>query len=105
MRKHRLLGALLAGCIAACAPFALDTARLDPPGTRPSTPVRSERPLIALALGAGGARGFAHVGVIKALEEAGIVPDIVAGTSSGAIVAALYAGGYNGVELEKLASE
>jgi len=105
MRKHRILGALLAGCIAACAPFALDTARLDPPGTRPLTPVRSERPLIALALGAGGARGFAHVGVIKALEEAGIVPDIVAGTSSGAIVAALYAGGYTGVELEKLASD
>ena len=72
MRKHRLLGALLAGCIAACAPFALDTARLDPArNARPSSPVRSERPLIALALGGGGARGFAHVGVIKALEEAG----------------------------------
>jgi NTE family protein len=66
-------------------------------------PLRSERPLIALALGGGGARGFAHIGVIKALEEAGIEADIVTGASSGAIVAALYAGGRGGRELEEIA--
>src|SRR6202030_519295 len=48
---------------------------------------------IGLALGAGGARGLAHVGVIRALEEAGIPIDIVGGTSVGAIVAALHAMG------------
>jgi NTE family protein len=62
------------------------------------------RPLrIALALGGGAARGFAHVGVIKGLEARGIHPDIIVGTSAGAIVGALYAGGYNGIELNRLA--
>ena len=65
--------------------------------------MKSERPLVALALGGGGARGFAHVGVIKALEAAGVFPDIVTGSSSGAIVAALYAGGLSGAELERVA--
>src|SRR2546425_3967535 len=60
-------------------------------------------PKIALALGGGAARGFAHVGVIKALEAQGIVPDIIVGTSAGSVVAALYAGGANGFELQKLA--
>ena len=62
------------------------------------------RPLhIALALGGGAARGFAHIGVIKALEARGIYPDIVVGTSAGALVGALYAGGYDGLELNRLA--
>jgi len=60
-------------------------------------------PKIGLALGGGAARGFAHVGVIKALEAQGIVPDIIVGTSAGSVVAALYAGGANGFELQKLA--
>jgi NTE family protein len=58
---------------------------------------------IALALGGGAARGFAHIGVIKALEAQGIVPDIVVGTSAGSVVGALYAAGYSGFELQKLA--
>ena len=66
-------------------------------------PLKSERPLVALALGSGGARGFAHVGVIKALEDAGIEADIVTGASSGAVVAALYAGGRRGGELRHIA--
>jgi NTE family protein len=60
-------------------------------------------PRIALALGGGAARGFAHIGVIKALEAQGIVPDIVVGTSAGAVVGALYAGGHGGFDLQKLA--
>jgi NTE family protein len=60
-------------------------------------------PKIALVLGGGAARGFAHVGVIKVLEAQGIVPDIIVGTSAGSVVAALYAGGANGFELQKLA--
>ncbi|WP_291991641.1 patatin-like phospholipase family protein [Candidatus Accumulibacter sp. ACC003] len=66
--------------------------------TLPGKPVK-----LALALGGGAARGFAHVGVIKALESQGIVPDIVVGTSAGAVVGALYAAGNNGFELQKLA--
>ena len=60
---------------------------------------------VALALGGGAARGFAHVGVIKALEAQGIVPDIVVGTSAGAVVGALYAAGYNGFELQQLSMQ
>lgn len=53
----------------------------------------SRKPLVGLALGSGSARGWAHVGVIRALEEAGIRPDMVCGTSVGAMVAAAYAAG------------
>lgn len=60
---------------------------------------------IGLALGGGAARGFAHIGVIKALEAQGIVPDIVVGTSAGSLVAALYAAGNNGFALHKMALE
>mgnify|MGYP000846784087 CR=1 FL=1 len=72
----------------------------------PETPVAvapRPAPKIALALGGGAARGFAHVGVIKALEAQGIVPDIVVGTSAGSVVGALYAAGNGGFELQKLA--
>lgn len=58
---------------------------------------------IGLALGGGAARGFAHIGVIKALEAHGIVPDLVVGTSAGSVVGALYAAGNNGFALNKLA--
>jgi NTE family protein len=58
---------------------------------------------IGLALGGGAARGFAHIGVIKALESQGIVPDIVVGSSAGSLVGALYAAGNNGFALNKLA--
>jgi NTE family protein len=51
------------------------------------------KPRIGLALGGGSARGWAHIGVIRALEEAGIRPDVVAGTSIGALVGAAYAAG------------
>ena len=101
--RRKFLVALLAGAIAACAPLSLDSVRPEPPSARVIVPLKSERLIIALALGGGGARGFAHVGVIKALEAAGIKADIVAGSSSGAIVAALHAGGYSGEELERLA--
>jgi NTE family protein len=60
---------------------------------------------IGLALGGGAARGFAHIGVIKALEAQGIVPDIVVGTSAGSVVGSMYAYGYNGFTLQKMAME
>jgi NTE family protein len=57
---------------------------------------------IGLVLSGGGARGFAHLGVIKALNEAGIFPDVISGTSAGAIVGALYADGYSPEEIFKI---
>lgn len=63
------------------------------------------KPRIALALGGGAARGFAHVGVIKALETQGIVPDIVVGTSAGSVVGALYAAGYDAFALQRLSMQ
>lgn len=70
----------------------------------PTPPVKPERPLrIGLALGGGAARGFAHIGVIKALEARNIQIDLVCGTSAGSVVGALYASGLNGFALNKLA--
>lgn len=69
------------------------------------TPVPVPKPplKIALALGGGAARGFAHIGVIKALEAQGIRPDMVVGTSAGSVVGALYASGLSGFELQQIA--
>ncbi|KPK18132.1 MAG: hypothetical protein AMJ67_11430 [Betaproteobacteria bacterium SG8_41] len=94
-----LATALVAGCALQPSEFNGDGA----PRQAEIVPLRSERPLVALALGGGGARGFAHIGVIKALEDAGIEADIVTGASSGAIVAALYASGRGGGELWNIA--
>ena len=58
---------------------------------------------LGLALGGGAARGFAHVGVIQVLEEAGLHPHYVAGTSAGSLVAALYASGKSSQELRRVA--
>lgn len=59
--------------------------------------------MLGLALGGGFARGLAHIGVLKALEEAGIPVDFVAGTSVGAIIGACYCAGMNAGELEEVA--
>jgi NTE family protein len=61
------------------------------------------RPVIGLVLGAGGSRGFAHVGVLKAFEAAGIEADVIVGVSSGAVVSALHAGGMSAAALESAA--
>lgn len=63
-----------------------------------SRPTQSHKTLIGLALGGGSARGWAHIGVIRALADASIEPDIVCGTSIGALVGAAYVGG----ELDRL---
>ena len=68
------------------------------------TPEPARRPpRLGLALGGGAARGFAHVGVIQVLEQNGIRPDVVVGTSAGSLVATLYASGQTGAELERAA--
>ncbi|HEX5357621.1 MAG TPA: patatin-like phospholipase family protein [Aquabacterium sp.] len=60
-------------------------------------------PKIGLALGGGAARGFAHIGVLQVLEEQGIKPDLIVGTSAGSVVAALYASGKTPAELTNMA--
>jgi len=91
MRRLTLLVfvALLSACVTPPAPTPIPT---------PKPPLK-----IALALGGGAARGFAHIGVIKALEAQGITPDIVVGTSAGSVVGALYASGMSGFDMQKLA--
>ena len=62
-------------------------------GSDGSAPAAPERPSVALALGGGAARGFAHIGVLRALAAKGITPDIIVGTSIGAVVGGCFAGG------------
>ena len=85
----------LVGCANAPPPAPPAAPAPPPPPPRP--------PKIGLALGGGAARGFAHVGVIQVLEEQGIRPDLVVGTSAGSLVAAMWASGKDGVELGALA--
>lgn len=61
------------------------------------------RPVVALVLGSGGARGYAHIGAIEVLEEAGIKPDLIVGTSAGSIVGSIYASGKPAIELRNIA--
>lgn len=91
--------------LAICA-MLLVGACATPPGKAPGTPpevVIPAKPTVALVLGGGAAKGFAHVGVIKALESHDIEPDMVVGTSAGSVVAALFAAGYNGFDLQRIA--
>ena len=64
--------------------------------------VMAERKKVGLVLGGGGAKGVAHIGVLKVLEEAGIPIDYIAGTSMGAIVGGLYSVGYNAAEIDSM---
>ncbi len=89
------MAVFLAGC--AGGPVSMP----EPPVAAPEPVKRAPR--IGLALGGGAARGFAHVGVIQVLEEAGIRPALVTGTSAGSLVAALYASGKTGMQLQQVA--
>ena len=63
----------------------------------------AKKPIIALVLGSGGARGYAHIGAIEILEKNNIHPDFIVGTSAGSIVGSLYASGKNASELREIA--
>lgn len=106
--RRRWIAAALAsagGAIAGCAvrPVAPPPAVPAPEPPPPPPPPPPRPPRLGLALGGGAARGFAHIGVIQVLEENGIRPDLVVGTSAGSLVAALYAVGRSGTELGALA--
>ena len=92
---------LLVGC--SSLPPSVPDPQTPPVVTPPLVEPARRAPRLGLALGGGAARGFAHVGVIQVLEQNGIRPDLVVGTSAGSLVAALYASGKNGAELERTA--
>lgn len=97
--RRRLLVALFAtlGLLTACGSA--------PVVETPSGPVIAPPPVlpkVALALGGGAARGFAHVGVVKMLESQGLKVDLIIGTSAGSVVGALYASGLNGFQLQEM---
>lgn len=97
-----VLALLAAGLLSACTTAPV-VAPVAPVPVAQSQPAVKLPPKIGLALGGGAARGFAHVGVIQVLEEAGIRPAMVAGTSAGSLVAAFYASGKNGAQLQQMA--
>ncbi|MCM5680395.1 patatin-like phospholipase family protein [Schlegelella sp. S2-27] len=100
--RRWVVGLLLATLAACQTPPVQPPATAEPPVA--VLPLPAPRPpRIGLALGGGAARGFAHIGVLQVLEENGIKPDFVAGTSAGSLVAALYASGKDGRELARLA--
>ncbi|TFW21576.1 patatin-like phospholipase family protein [Massilia arenosa] len=106
MHARRLfIAALAAGVLTACGsgPQPAPTQTAQPAQPLPPLPPRKIK--IGLALGGGAARGFAHIGVIKALEAQGIKPDIIVGTSAGSVVGALYAYGYDGFSLQRIAMD
>ena len=70
-------------------------------GTAQNTP-ENRPPKVGLVLSGGGAKGLAHIGALKKIEEAGVKIDYIGGTSMGAIVGALYASGYSAQELDSI---
>ncbi len=100
---HRLRLWLLTGVAVMLVGCASTQVEMPRPAPEQSPPSARKPPRMALALGGGAARGFAHVGVIQVLEEAGIRPDYVTGTSAGSLVAALYASGKTGAQLQQVA--
>jgi NTE family protein len=94
MARHLRLLLLLSVALAGCAPV-----RTLPPAAPP--PPR--KLVVGLALGGGAARGFAHIGVIKMLEASGVQVDVVAGTSAGSVVGAMYASGMDAFAMQQAA--
>ena len=101
--RRSLLASLMLACLAACG--GRDAVRADAPAAAPVAPALPKpQPLrVGLALGGGAAKGFAHIGAIKMLEANGIHVDVVAGTSAGSVVGALYASGLDPFEMQRRA--
>ena len=96
---------LLAACATVPPPVkpVLPVTDSSPPVAPTTPPPPKKIPKLGLALGGGAARGFAHIGVLQVLEEEGIKPSLVVGTSAGSVVASFYASGKTGQQLQWLA--
>jgi NTE family protein len=101
LRSASGLGLLAAGsALQGCAAF--DYRAADAPVPLARVPLLRPRPRLALVLGSGGPRGYAHIGVLRVLEEAGITPDLVVGSSVGALLGVFWASGLSAVEIDAL---
>ncbi|MDD2829467.1 MAG: patatin-like phospholipase family protein [Sulfuricurvum sp.] len=94
-KSFYLLLLLISLLFTACSPT--------PPIAPPTKQTPKSKPKIAIAFGGGAAKGFAHIGVIKVLEQNGIRPDIITGTSAGAVIGSLYASGLSPIEIQQKA--
>ncbi len=103
MRPIKFIAILLCIALTGCAGSIAEYNGTDAP--RFASYPADQRPKVALVLGAGGPRGFAHIGVLKVLEENGIEADLVVGASIGSMLGALHANGMKAKEMEKLALE
>jgi NTE family protein len=101
LKSSHLAMLLVAMFLVGCASGPVPTMPPDSPSTVQVVPKRP--PKVGLVLGGGAARGFAHIGVIQVLEEAGVRPSLVVGTSAGSLVAAFYASGKTGAQLQQIA--
>jgi NTE family protein len=97
-----LLGLVLPG-LPGCAAF--DYRGADAPRALPEVPALTPPPRLALVLSSGGPRGYAHIGVLCALEEAGIVPDLVVGSSVGALIGVFWASGLSAAKIDELSMQ
>lgn len=104
MNPRRFLGR--AGSLAAmvlCGCSAFNYTAPDSPVAQTAACSAEPRPGVALVLGSGGPRGYAHIGVLKVLEEAGVTVDLVVGSSVGSLLGAFWAAGYSAAELDAAA--
>lgn len=100
----RTLQMLAVACLlVGCAPF--NHTGPDSPVPLTSVPMWQPAPRVALVLGSGGPRGYAHIGVLKVLEEAGIQADLVVGSSVGALLGAFWADGVSAQRMDELSRQ
>lgn len=101
MVMHAIAAAALMVALSGCSAFNYVAA--DSPVPEVSVAPMTPAPRVALVLGSGGPRGYAHIGIMKVLEEAGIDYDLVVGSSAGALIGAFWANGYDAEEIDRLA--
>jgi len=102
-RAVRLSLTIASGLLAGCAAF--NYTQPDAPVALATVPRLEPAPRLALVLGSGGPRGYAHLGVLRVLEEAGIRPDLVVGSSVGSVIGTLWASGLDAAELDRRSFE
>jgi NTE family protein len=98
VRRKGLYAPLLWSFMRRLAPLLIYLVVVAPAAAQTCPPART-----ALVLSGGGAKGLAHIGVLRVLDSLGIRPDLVVGTSMGAIIGGMYASGYSGREIDSLA--
>lgn len=96
----RLLAAPFLLSVVGCTPFNYQKA--DAPTPLASVNAIDKSPRIAVVLGSGGPRGFAHIGILRVLEEEGIYPDLIVGSSVGAFIGSFWASGMSAVQIDEL---